>query len=222
MALTCIKTTRWIVCAALAALAFATARAQPAGDAEVLAARDAAQRGNWRVLDALRPRFAGHPLEAYPTYWLLAGSVDRADPADVRAFLDRYPKGPLAEGLRREWLRALGAASAWETFRAEYPRVQGEDVEIACYAMQERLARGDTEVASEGRQLFLAGREAPAACDPVFAAAAAAGKITEADAWERLRKLFAAGLVKDAKRANALLPAARRLGDRAIDRAAAD
>jgi peptidoglycan lytic transglycosylase len=222
MALTCIKTTRWIVCAALAALAFATARAQPAGDAEVLAARDAAQRGNWRVLDALRPRFTGHPLEAYPTYWLLAGSVDRADPAEVRAFLDRYPKGPLAEGLRREWLRALGAASAWESFRAEYPRVQGEDVEIACYAMQERLARGDAEVASEGRQLFLAGREAPAACDPVFAAAAAAGKITEADAWERLRKLFAAGLVKDAKRTNALLPAARRLGDRAIDRAGAD
>jgi len=222
MALTCIKTTRWILCAGLAALAIGAARAQPASDADVLAARDAAQRGNWRALDALRPRFAGHPLEAYPTYWLLAGSVDRADPAEVRAFLDRYPKGPLAEGLRREWLRALGAAGAWEAFRAEYPRVVGEDVEITCYSLQERLARGDGEVAAEARQLFLLGREAPGACDPVFAAATASGKITEADAWERLRRLLTAGLVKDAKRTNVLLPASGRIHDRSLDRAASD
>jgi soluble lytic murein transglycosylase len=222
MALTCIKTTRWFLCAGLAALAFATARAEPASDADVLAAKQAAQRGDWRAVDALRPRFAGHPLEAYPTYWMLAGNVERSDPAEVRAFLERYPKGPLAESLRREWLRALGTAGAWDAFRAEYPRVVGEDTEIACFSLQGRLASGDAEVAAEARQLFLIGREAPAACDPVFTAATGAGKITEADTWERLRKLLAAGLVKDAKRANALLPAARRINDRAIERAAHD
>ena len=75
-------------------------------DADVLAAKDAAQRGQWKAVEAYRARLAGHLLEAYPSYWLLAGSVDRADPRDVRAFLDRYPSSPLSESLRREWLRA--------------------------------------------------------------------------------------------------------------------
>ncbi|HUP30148.1 MAG TPA: hypothetical protein VM122_08255, partial [Usitatibacter sp.] len=149
--MTCIKTVRWTLGMALVALACTVTRAQPASDSDVLAAREAAQRGQWRALDALRPRFAGHPLEAYPTYWLLSGTVDRADPAEVRAFLERYPKGPLAESLRREWLRALGAAGSWDAFRAEYPRVVGEDAEITCYALQERSARKDPEVAAEAR-----------------------------------------------------------------------
>ena len=220
MALTCIKTVRWIV--ASISIAAASAHAQPPADADLLAAREAAQRGQWRVLETLRARLAGHPLEAYPSYWLLAGTVDRADPAEVRAFLQRYPRGPLTESLRREWLRALGAAGAWDVFRAEYPLATGEDTELACYSMQERLARSDAEVAAEARQLFLAGREAHPACDAVFAAVAAEGKLSEADAWERLRKVLAAGLLKDAKRANALIPSARRIPDRVLDRAAAD
>ena len=221
MALTCIKRGSWV--AAIAASAAAClAHAQPATDADVLAARDAAVRGQWKVLEALRPRFAGHPLEAYPTYWMLAGSADRADPAEVRAFLARYPDTPLAEGLRREWLKALGAAGAWELFRAEHRQLRSDDVEITCYALQDRLARDEADAAGEARVLFLAGREAPANCDPVFGALAASGRITESETWDRLRKLLAAGLVRDARRANALLPARQRLNEKTLERAALD
>lgn len=221
MALTCIKMVRWIVGAALAAASMAS-HAQAAADADVLAARDAAQRANWRALDAMRPRFAGHPLEAYPTYWLLAGSVDRADPAEVRGFLARYPDSPLAESLRKEWLKALGASGSWEMFRAEHPRLLSDDVEVTCYAFQDRIARADSEVGGEARALFLSGREAPANCDPVFAALVAPGKIGEADVWDRIRKVLAAGNIREAKRANALLPARHRFNDKTLDRAAAD
>ncbi|MGZ5112841.1 MAG: transglycosylase SLT domain-containing protein [Usitatibacter sp.] len=222
MALTCIKMTRSMVATVAIALAAATSHAQSAGDADLLAAKDAAQRANWRLLDALRPRFVGHPLEAYPTYWLLAGSVDRADPGEVRKFLARYPQSPLAEGLRKEWLKALGASGSWELFRAEHPKLVSDDVEVTCYSFQDRLARCDSEAAGEARALFVSGREAPAPCDPVFAALAASGKIGEAETWERIRKVLAAGSVKDAKRANALLAARHRFNDKTLDRAAAD
>jgi soluble lytic murein transglycosylase len=198
-----------------------TAHAQ-ATDADVLAAKDAAVRGNWRALDALRPRFANHPLEAYPTYWLLAGSVDRADPAEIRAFLARYPRSPLTESLRREWLKVLGAAGAWGEFRAEYPRLAGEDLEVTCYAFQERMARGDTDVAGEARALFVSGREAPIACEQVFSALVAAGRISEAETWARLRKLLAAGNAKEAKRVDALLPGRHGFNDKTLDRVSAD
>src|SRR5260221_6558459 len=97
MALTCIKTMAAVLLAA--ALAQAPARAQTGSDADLLAARDAAQRGQWKALEALRPRLTGHPLEAYPGYWLLAGTLDRADPAEIAAFLARYADSPLAESL---------------------------------------------------------------------------------------------------------------------------
>src|SRR5258708_3430593 len=220
MALTLIKTMAAILVAA--ALTQAPARAQSGSDADVLAARDAAQRGQRKAVETLRQRLAGHPLEAYPAYWLLAGTLDRADPTEIAAFLARYADSPLAESLRREWLRTLGAAASWDLFRAEYPRLLGEDIEITCYAFQERLARADPEVAAEARALFVSGREGAAACDPVFAALVAAKAVSEPEVWDRLRRLLAAGAVREAKRANALLPARAALADKSIDRANAD
>jgi soluble lytic murein transglycosylase len=222
MALICIKKMKIAIVAAALALAPALVSAQSAADADVLAAREAAQRGQWKVLDGYRARLAGHILEPYPTYWLLAGNVERSDPREVQAFLARYPGSPLAEGLRREWLKALGAAGSWDLFRAEYPRVVGDDVEIACYSFQERFARGDVEVAGEARALFVSARETGTACDPVFAAAVAAKSISEADIWERVRRLLASGNVKEARRANTLLAHRLSIPDKALDRAASD
>jgi soluble lytic murein transglycosylase len=191
-------------------------------DADVLAAREAAQRGQWKIVEAYRTRLAGHVLEAYPWYWMIAGSVDRIDPREVRAFLDRYPGTPLAESLRREWLRALGASASWDAFRAEFPRVVGDDVEITCYSFQERLARSDAEVMAEARSLFVSGRESGAACDPVFAALIAAGRVGETETWERVRALLAEGNVKEARRALALLPARSAIPEKQLDKVAKD
>ena len=222
MALICIKKAGIAIFMAALSLAPALARAQSASDADVLAAKEAAQRGQWKVLDTYRARLAGHILEPYPAYWLLAGNVERSDPREVRAFLARYPDSPLSESLRREWLRALGASASWEPFRDEYPRVVGDDVEITCYSFRERLARGDAEATGEARALFVSAREAGGACDPVFAAAVAAKGISEAEVWERIRRLLAAGNLKEARRANALLPLRLSLVDKTLERINAD
>lgn len=217
--LTCIKILAAFV--ALGACALATAAA-PATEADLPAAREAAQKGNLKALEQWRDRFAGHPLEAYPAYWLLAARIEQADPAELRAFLARHADGPLAESLRRDWLRALGAAGDWEAFRAEYPKLVADDPELTCFSFQERLARQDAEVFGEVRSLFLAGQEAPESCEPAFAALLAQAHAGPAETWERLRKLLAAGRLKDAKRANHLLPRGQGFNDRTLDRAAAD
>jgi soluble lytic murein transglycosylase len=207
------------LCAAIGtAVAFAS-HAQGT-DADVLAAKEAAQRGQWKVVDAYRAKLAGHILEAYPAFWMLTGNADRVDARDVRAFLDRYPTSPLSESLRREWLRALGAAGSWDAFRAEYPKVVGDDIDLTCYSFQERLSRGDPEMMAEARALFISGREATAACEPVFAALVSAGRITEAETWERIRALLAEGSVKDARRANALLAGKSAIPEKLLERAA--
>ena len=90
MTLTCIKRVAAALCASIAAALPAGALAQPS-DADVLAAKEAAQRGQWKVVESYRSRLAGHVLEAYPWYWMLSGNLERSDPRDVRAFLERYP-----------------------------------------------------------------------------------------------------------------------------------
>ena len=222
MALTCIKTmVAMASCGALVAYS-AAGLAQSAGDAEILAAKEAAQKSQWKALEAIRARVAGHPLVAYPAYWLLSGTIDRANPAEVQAFFVRYPDGPLAEGLRREWLRTLGTSGQWDFFRAEFPKLVGDDPEITCHALHERIARDDAEALIEARALFLAGREAPTACDPVFAALGAANRIAAPEIWVRVRRVLAAGLARDAKRANAMLPARDAFAEKVLDRASAD
>ena len=223
MALTCIKSLRAIALCALLGAAAPFALALPAGaDADLLAAKEAAQKGNLKALEALRQRLAGHPLESYAAYWLLSAQLERADPAEVLAFLARFADSPLAEGLRRDWLKILGAAGAWDLFRAEYPKVVGDDVELTCYSFQGRLARGDPEVFPEARSLFLTGLAVPAACEPVFAALADAKRLEAPEVYDRVRKLLANNAVRDAKRANALVPARHAFNDKALDRAAAE
>lgn len=188
---------------------------------DLRAAREAAAKGDARPAEALRSRYAGHLLEPYPHYWALVARLDKADPGAVNAFLDRYPDSPLADTLRRDWLRQLGQAGSWEAFRSAHLLYQGADPEVGCLALQERLQRGDAGAVDEARRLFVAGGEAPAACDPAFAAAFAAGKATAADAWARVRRLLAAGQVRDAQRANAFLKD-RGLNEKALERAAAN
>src|SRR5438128_9819635 len=98
----------------------------------------------------------------------------------------------------------------------------GEDVEVACYAFQERLARADPEVAAEAHALFASGRDTAPACDSVFSSLYAAGKIGEEEAWARSRLLAASGNLREAKRVNALLPVRRAPQDKALDRIARD
>jgi len=56
----------------------------------------------------------------------------------------------------------------------------------------------------------------------VFAALAASGKVTPDETWDRMRRLLAAGQVREAKRLNLLLPKTQRFDDRTLDRADKD
>ena len=79
-----------------------------ATDDRLLAARDAARAGDRLKLERIAPELQGHELESYVEYWLLQLDLKNADPAAIKAFLNRYDKSYLAEKLRGDWLRQLG------------------------------------------------------------------------------------------------------------------
>src|SRR5438093_10841984 len=103
---------RWIDVCRIALVAamqvMVSAHASAQADADLIAAKAAYERGDWRRLDAIAPALAGHPLERYVRYWQLRSRLDEATADDIDAFVARYPDGPLADRLRVEWLKTLG------------------------------------------------------------------------------------------------------------------
>ena len=207
-------------CAAILAVCVSFAALAQPTDADFAAARDAYRAGDSARLDHLAPRLKGHLLEPYVQYWRLRLKLDDADPAAVRAFLERYADMPLADRLRGEWLKSLGRRGAWELFAAEYPARVAEDVELSCYAAQLQLQRkrdGDNP-ALEVRQLWFSGHEQPEACQPLFGALLAQGALSARDVWARFRLAHEAGNFRFAARIAGELPPSERPSPREFQR----
>ncbi|MFI4952077.1 MAG: transglycosylase SLT domain-containing protein [Burkholderiales bacterium] len=199
---------RWLAFAAVSAAASA---AQPApSDADFLAAREAFLANDAAALEKVAPRLKGHLLEAYVSYWQLRLKLDDAEPGRVRAFLERYSGTPLADALRGEWLKSLAKRALWTDFAAEYPKRNGEDTELACFALQWRREQESDAALAEARQYWFSGRDQPESCTPLFAQLKANGSITAADIWSRFRLAHEAGNGRLAARVLAELPPAER------------
>src|SRR5512143_2913847 len=157
------------------------------GDAAVLKAQQAyAARDLANLERAARAVPADHVLSPYVEYWrlMLAG---RNDDARIADFLSRYPGSRLAEALRADWLKSLGAREAWPLYLTEYPRLRNPELAHQCYAYRAEWAQGNRSHQREAVALWFTGRDLPSACTPLFERLAAAGLIGQEDAWRRLR-----------------------------------
>lgn len=182
-----------------------------ASDADFVAARAAYERGDRTKLEALASRLADHPLVPYVEYWQLKLRLDTATDGEVRGYLARWPNTPLADRLRVEWLKSLGKHGQWTAFSALYPPPSGEDLELACYAIQmRRQQEGDAALAA-AVPLYATGQTTPDSCEPLFAALIARGTITPADRIARFRLATAAGNVRLAHAIAVDLPAEERM-----------
>jgi soluble lytic murein transglycosylase len=193
------------------------ARGEPT-DADFIAARDAYRAADAVRLERIAPRLKGYLLEPYVEYWRLKLGLDDADPAAVRAFLERYADMPLAERLRAEWLRSLGKRGDWKAFGEAYVKRPGEDVELACYAAQWRRQRDSEKALLEVRGFWFSGQELPESCRPVFAALLAKGQLTSRDIWSRFRLAHEAGNFRLAAKVAGELPVGEKPAARDIER----
>ncbi len=203
----------------IAHLWWAPAAAAP-GDAAVQQAQRAfAARKAADLQKAARAVPADHVLRPYVEYWQLMLELPRASDGRVADFLAAHPDTRLAESLRGEWLKALGARSAWPAFLAEYPRLARPDIAHQCLARRAELAVGDRSRLREAVALWFSGRDLPSACDPLFAELRQAGLINAEDVWRRFRLALEAGNPGVAKSILAAIPPEQRPATALIDRA---
>lgn len=212
-----------LLAAALVAGTQAAPVAQTAqADRDFMAARDAFRAGDAARLDRLAPLLDGYPLGPYARYWQLKVRIDDVDPEAVRRYLTENRDTLLADRLRSEWLKALGKKGVWDLFAQEYPLVQQEDIELLCYALQQRLATQRTEVMAEAKRLWFTGAETPDSCVPLFDAMLDKGILNERDVWARFQLAADAGNFALAQRINGKLEAQHQIAPKDLERANRD
>ncbi|HEX4858992.1 MAG TPA: transglycosylase SLT domain-containing protein [Usitatibacteraceae bacterium] len=194
--------------------AFAAAAPRPAThltgvERELVAAREAFERHDARALATAREAFRGrdHPLGHYAEYWWLTNALAQSpaavEAASIQKFLADHAASPLADALRREWLKSLGKQDRWEPFLAELPRITLDDAEIACHHLRYRTLQDDRGADSEIRALWNAGKPLPDACYTLFEKARVRLALTADDQWMRVRKLLADSQLADARKSAA-------------------
>ncbi|MBS1209038.1 MAG: putative soulbe lytic murein transglycosylase [Proteobacteria bacterium] len=187
---------KYKLCAALLAMAglIGAVRADP-GDERILAARDAATRGDSQRLAALAANPSDHVLEPYVQYWLLSGRIARLSeppPGEgVSDFLRRNAGTWLAEKLRNEWVKRLANDKRWAQFEADYGLLLQPDQEAQCWAIQSGGAyAADASRALEGVWLTLL--DTPDACNPPLRSLVSSGRVSTENVWQRFRRLVEA------------------------------
>lgn len=207
-----------------AALAFGWCASAGAVDRDgaFLSARDAFQKGQIGRLDELAEHFVDYPLYPYIASWQLRSRLAATAPEEVQSFLAEQGDSLAGQRLRGDWLKQLGKNRSWDLFEREYPAFGLDDQEVACYALQVRLARGDLTSLQEARPLWFQGVAQPESCGPLFDALVIRGQVTEEDVWARVRLALEAGNVSFVKQLMAYLPPAKRVSSTQLDRVARD
>lgn len=176
-----------------------------------LEARAAFQRGDIDKLDARASMMPEeHVLIPYVRYWQLKSRIAEARADEVQSFLARHEDTLVADRLRADWLRQLARNADWDAFLDEYPKLGTADTDLACFAANTRLGRGESGVLSATRTLWFTPQVLPESCLPLFKAMFDTQILTENDSWTRVRLALESGSVTSAIMLLTYLPASER------------
>lgn len=175
----------------LLALSANSSAGELTGDSRILAAREALRTGDRDTLEQLAaspdPR---HPLDHYVEYWLLLNKLARPDAPpsrDIEAWLAAHPDTVPATRLRTQWLRRLARDEDWSGYLFVLAEHDEIDEELECLAWQARHRLGNAAALDEAAAAFGSKVHSHDACDPVFDAVVAAGRIDADSLWWRFR-----------------------------------
>ncbi|MCK7593379.1 transglycosylase SLT domain-containing protein [Pseudomarimonas salicorniae] len=154
-------------------------------------ALDGVERGQSLVGDDRRA-LLDHPLFSYIEYAELRRGLKQATPAAVEDFARRHPGHPQLARLQDSWLQELARRGEWRAVAARAGSAESTD--SRCHVVHARLKTApDAAAWTEAEALWRTGRSAPSACDPVFAALSASGRLTPALRWARIELAAAEG-----------------------------
>ena len=156
-------------------------------DSDFIAAREAFQKGNAKLLDDYAKRLKRHVLWPYVEYFQLRMVLRTTNIETIAHFLLRHEGTLVADRLRSDWLKVLGKNQQWQHFEAEYPLLVNKDTELMCYYYQHYLNLKDKTALADARALWFTSTDLPDSCTPVFQTLIYSGLISLEEIWTRIR-----------------------------------
>ncbi len=178
---------------AISPYSFASASDRSQERKDYAAAHKALKDNQLSAYRKLLPRLQSYPLLPYLEYEELGRRLNSLPKKDVSDFFSRYPDSYLADRLAHRWLRTLASQQKWADYHHFYDPRLGSDPELACHALQARLALGDESALDDVVPLWNIDKSQSKACDPVFTRWTAAGRLTPDLLWDRHRKALDKG-----------------------------
>ncbi|AMV47042.1 lytic transglycosylase domain-containing protein [Paraburkholderia caribensis] len=179
--------------------------------------RDAARDNDPARAARLASLIPNYPAPAYLSYFQIkprlftgAGHPNPDAPdAPVLSFLQRYDGQAIADRLRNDYLRVLGARHDWPNFDSQYARfVLDDDAQVKCYALESRLARGEN-VADAARAQLGDPKWYGDGCVDLITALYRNQQFGSDDVWQLIRQGYEQGATTTAGRLVDALGAAR-------------
>lgn len=179
--------------------------------------REASRQGDAAKATAYASRLPDHEFAPYVDYYRLKPQLRTASSADVLGFLSRHDGSAIAERMRIDWLYELGRARDWNNFDQQLPLVvANDDLQLKCYALLSRLAKGEN-VAADARLLLLQPPAYGDACASLLSSLAQTGQFSADDLLFQLRLAGEMDATGPARRTALLLGASDTRAAQAVD-----
>lgn len=199
-----------LFCLALVPLLCVGEPSDPKGRQDFLAAETALERGEADRFETLAQGLKDYSLYPYLRFRRLASGLHSATPEEILGFLTAHADTPLADRLRRSWLKRLAAQGRWEDYVRFY--VPDNSVARRCQYLQGLTQVGRrNEALDQVEPLWLTGESLPNACDPVLDTWKKAGRLSTNLIWARIVLAMDADELKLARYLGKSLSAAERL-----------
>ena len=179
--------------------------------------REASRQGDAAKATAYASRLPDHEFAPYVEYYRLKPQLRSAPGTEVLGFLARHEGSAIAERMRIDWLYELGRARDWNTFDQQLALVVAtDDLQLKCYALLSRLAKGEN-VAADARLLLLQPPAYGDACSSLIASLAQTGQFSADDLLFQLRLAGEMDATGPARRSALLLGASDTRAAQAVD-----
>ena len=187
-------------------------------DADFVALREAALRGDMGEAGRISARLSDYPLQSYIEYYRLYPRLASAPEGEVRSFLSKHEGTAIGDRLRNDWLLVIGRARDWRLFDEQYPKfVLNDDTQLKCYALSSKMSKGEN-VAKAAQDLLVQPKAYGEACVDLIGRLQREKQFNEADLWKQVRLSVEFGVPATARRIAAFTDVSEKQLAQAIDK----
>lgn len=189
-----------------------------AADADFIALREAALRGDMGEAGRISARLSDYPVQSYIEYYRLYPRLASAPEGEVRSFLSKHEGTAIGDRLRNDWLLLIGRARDWRLFDEQYPLfVLNDDTQLKCYALLSKLSKGE-KVAKAAQDLLVQPKAYGEACVDLIGRLHREKQFSETDVWKQIRLSVEFGVPGTARRIAAFTEVSEKQLVQAIDK----